>query len=258
MVEFAKPRPGLSKEECYFYHVCNVPGVGIVGDQWDLRENVDYYLGNIEYSGKTVLDVGTATGYLTFEMEKRGAAIVSFDMSSSEQYAFVPFYNDPMSRGQLIEEWGVALERVKNGYWFCHQHFESSAKVYYGDVYDLPEDLGQFDLVFVGMCLPHFRDPCKALTSITRRSLDLVVITQPYFSDPRPILRLAPEVDTGDFTFARFLWWTMSDTFLIEFMKILGFSLSKIETSVHTCVAYDPPRKVDVGAFVFKGRSGSC
>jgi predicted nicotinamide N-methyase len=38
---------------------------------------VDPYLGNFDFVGKRVLDVGAASGFLTFEMEKRGAEVVA-------------------------------------------------------------------------------------------------------------------------------------------------------------------------------------
>ena len=56
-----------------------------------LRKTIDDYLGNFDFRGKRVLDVGTATGFLSFEMEKRGAEVVSFDMASRAQWQLVPF-----------------------------------------------------------------------------------------------------------------------------------------------------------------------
>jgi 2-polyprenyl-3-methyl-5-hydroxy-6-metoxy-1,4-benzoquinol methylase len=69
-----------SAADCDFYHVMELPGVGRVGDQWDLRGTVDAYLGDFDFQGKRALDVGAASGFLTFEMEKRGASVVSFDL----------------------------------------------------------------------------------------------------------------------------------------------------------------------------------
>ena len=70
-------------DECYFYHHMDLPGLDEVGKGWDLRETINEYLGGYDFRGKRVLDVGTASGFLTFEMEKRGAEVVSFDMASS-------------------------------------------------------------------------------------------------------------------------------------------------------------------------------
>ena len=50
-----------------------IPGHGLVTGQWDLRGGVDDYLGKVAFAGQRVLEIGPASGFLTFEMEKRGA-----------------------------------------------------------------------------------------------------------------------------------------------------------------------------------------
>ena len=37
-----------SVDDCNFYHSTDIPGVGLVEGQWDLREGFDEYLGEIE------------------------------------------------------------------------------------------------------------------------------------------------------------------------------------------------------------------
>jgi hypothetical protein len=154
LVFYESPRRDVRQEDCIFYHACDIPGVGLVGTDWDLRKNADAYLGRLDYRGKAVLDVGTATGFLTFEMEKRGADVTSFEMASPAQYQFVPYSVDRPHRDATLERWTGILDRVKNGYWFCHERLASKARAYYGDVYDLPESLGSFDVVVLGGSSP--------------------------------------------------------------------------------------------------------
>ena len=59
-----------SIEECNFYHSTDIPGLGLVEGQWDLREGFDEYLGGYDFAGKRVLEIGPATGFLTFRIEK--------------------------------------------------------------------------------------------------------------------------------------------------------------------------------------------
>src|SRR5215207_8575899 len=68
------------------------------------------------------------------------------------------------------------FEMFRNGYWMAHRLLGSKAKVYYGTVYDLPEALGQFDIVMVGMMLPHLKDQALALHQICAQSRDYVVV----------------------------------------------------------------------------------
>src|SRR5258706_8611933 len=89
-MQFAAPRtPRL--DECYFYHRMDLPGVGTVGSEWDLRGGIDAYLGQVEFAGRSAVDVGTASGQLCFEMERRGATVVGYDLSDEYDWDIVPY-----------------------------------------------------------------------------------------------------------------------------------------------------------------------
>lgn len=70
---YAAPIAGVREEDCYFYHVMDVPGHGTVGGQFDLRGAEDDYLGKVGLAGQRVLEIGPASGFLTFHMESRDA-----------------------------------------------------------------------------------------------------------------------------------------------------------------------------------------
>src|SRR5204862_6196738 len=179
---FAAPRHVESLDECFFYHTMELPGVGLVRGQWDLRGRFDDYVGGVGVEGKTVLDVGTATGFLSFEAERRGAArVVSFDMSDVRQQTLLPFkdklyYQD---RERWAELYGAEVEKWKNAYWLCHRLLGSRAEVYYGNIYELPAELGQFDVAIVGSVLEHLSDQITALASIARLTNDTHVLVSP-------------------------------------------------------------------------------
>src|SRR5690349_2280017 len=89
---FARPRYVDRLEDCIFYHTMDLPVFGVVRGAWDLRGRFDDYIGGVTVENKSVLDIGTATGFLSFEAEKHGAArVVSFDMSDARQQMFIPF-----------------------------------------------------------------------------------------------------------------------------------------------------------------------
>jgi 2-polyprenyl-3-methyl-5-hydroxy-6-metoxy-1,4-benzoquinol methylase len=174
---YANPLNVERPEDCFFYHRIDIPGVGEVGEQWDLRDCIDAYLGSFDFRGKRVLDVGTASGLLTFEMEKRGAEVVSFDMQDGTQWDVVPHVSiqsdlDGIRRGNR-----EIHQKLKNGYWFTHKRLGSKARVYYGDIYDLPGALGAFDVAIFGMILSHLRDPFQAIYSVSRLVKDTIIIT---------------------------------------------------------------------------------
>ena len=58
---------------------------------WDLRRGVDDYLGKVVFAGKRVLEIGPASGFLTFEMEKRGADVISVEVTDEHGWDFVPY-----------------------------------------------------------------------------------------------------------------------------------------------------------------------
>jgi len=58
---------------------------------WDIRGGVDDYLGNVDLKGKRVLEVGTASGFLCYTMEGRGADVVAYDLSDKQSWDVVPY-----------------------------------------------------------------------------------------------------------------------------------------------------------------------
>ena len=162
---FATPRKVEDVADCYFYHTMELPGRGVIeGRDWDLRGRVDQYLGNIDFAGQRVLEVGPASGFLAFEMEKRGADVISVEVTDEHGWDFVPY---PDAR--LEEVFGprrIVMQQLKNSYWFSHTALQSKARVYYGDAYNLPTALGEFDIAVMGAGpapLPRPAPNCRAM-----------------------------------------------------------------------------------------------
>src|SRR5262249_27999058 len=87
---YAAPRDVDDLAHCQFYHTMEIPGHGVVQGEWDLRGGVEEYLGGVDLGGKRVLEMGSASGFLTFEMEKRGADVVALDLSEEQLWDYVP------------------------------------------------------------------------------------------------------------------------------------------------------------------------
>jgi hypothetical protein len=164
---FAVPLKVKDVSDCDFYHTMELPGYGVMDGEWDLRRGVDEYLGKVAFAAQRVLEIGPASGFLTFEMEKRGAEVVSVEVTEDRDWDFVPY---PASR--LEEVFGprrIVMQRLKNSYWFSHAAHHSRAKVYYGDVYHLPAVLGEFDIAVMGSLLLHCRDPLRIVGFVAIR-----------------------------------------------------------------------------------------
>ena len=224
----AEPRYVENPADCFFYHTMDLPGFGEVRGHWDLRGRFNEYIGGVDLAGKSVIDVGAATGFLSFEAEKSGAArVLSFDIADARQQTFLPFKDKLYSRDpeRWAAEYGAEIERWKNAYWLCHRLLGSRAEVYYGNIYELPAELGQFDVAIVGSVLEHLSDQITALASIARLTKETIVVVSPLLVSEDCIARFGALADhpENDFT-----WWIYSEGVYREVLKMLGFSIARI------------------------------
>jgi hypothetical protein len=216
---FATPRMGLRREDCDFYHTMEIPGVGLVEGQWDLRRGVDAYLGGVDLNNRRVLEIGPASGFLTFEMEKRGADVTAIEVKEDPGWDFVPFPNYILE--PVLGPRREHMRRLKNSWWFNHQAFKSHAKLAYADVYDLPSEIGQFDVAVVGALLLHTRSPLQILEQCARRA-DTLVITDMYSPELEgsPFCQLLPSAGTDNWH----TWWKFSTDFFTQFLGVMQFT----------------------------------
>ena len=158
---YAEPRTVNDLEDGYFYHSMEIPGHGLVEGPWDLRGGVDDYLGGVDLRDKRVLEIGTASGFLCFTMEGRGAEVVASDLSDEHSWDVVPYaqYDHESFDAERREH----LRKLNNSWWLAHGAFESAARVVYGTVYEIPEEIGRVEVATFGNVLRHFRDPFLAL-----------------------------------------------------------------------------------------------
>src|SRR5919206_1472634 len=230
-IEYARPRRVESPEGCFFYHTMELPRFGVVHGQWDLRGKFEEYVGGVDVKDKSVLDVGTATGFLSFEAERRGAArVVSHDMSDVRQQTLLPFkdklyYQD---REKWAGIYGAEMESWKDAYWLCHRLLGSRAEVFYGSVYGLPPALGRFDVVIVGSVLEHLSDQVSALASIARVTGETLVVVTPLLETEERVARFEPLASTPDYDFT---WWTYSVGVYREVFAMLGFRVAGVTSS---------------------------
>lgn len=230
---WAKPKKVSAKSECYFYHTIDLPGEATIPGEWDLRGGVDEYFGGASFRGKRVLDVGTANGFLSFEIEKRGGEVISFDLDQSKSWDYVPYEGKDL--GEWLGSRRELIERLNNGYWYCHRALKSSARVVYGDVYSIPKEIGPVDIAVVGSILLHLRDPWLALREILSITKERVIIVEKLSGR----FRLLPLLDRLGMPTFSFLpdakkgapldgWWALSPLALRRMLGVLGFGSSVV------------------------------
>jgi hypothetical protein len=225
---FAPARLVTNPADCIFYHTMDIPGHGLVKGEWDLRPDPAAYLGNVDFKGKRVLEMGTASGFLCFYMERQGAEVIAFDLSEEQSWDLIPYSRSAYAEARERNKKGI--RRHNNGWWFNHRAFESRAKVVYGTVYDVPSDIGHVDICTFCSILLHVRDPFLALQSALRLTRDTVIITElrPVDSGKLrgPFLMFKPQFEIG---FPSGTWWDLSPAAIQEFLGVLGFEQSEVK-----------------------------
>ena len=111
------------------YLTLRFPDGSILKGRYDMEKYLDYYQIPQDLSGKTVLDIGTANGFFSFEFSKRGAKeVIAMDI------------ND--------EKWKEEINQLMN----------TNVKFVIKDMKTLDESFGKFDLVFCSNVLLHTTD----------------------------------------------------------------------------------------------------
>ena len=230
---YAAPMGVSDIAECYYYHTMDVPGHGLVTGEWDLRAGVDDYLGHEDVAGKRALEIGTASGFMCFEMERRGAEVVAYDLSSAHAWDVVPY--GALDMPQELARRREHIMRLNKSWWFNHRAFGSRANVVYGTVYAIPPSIGPVDLCTFGAILLHVRDPFLALqnaaalrpativvTELARRRSPLSVLSRP--SGRRSPLFL-PNAAKGE---PRDAWWSFTPESVSNMLAILGYRTDRV------------------------------
>ena len=172
---YARPRSVVQASDCLFYHTMDIAGLGTFEGDWDLRPGVDAYLGHVDFDGKRVLEIGPASGFLSFAMEARGAEVVAYDLAEGEHWDVVPYAALDIERART--ERNDNIRRVQNAFWLAHRSVGSSARVAYGTVYEVPDWIGPVDIAVFGAVLLHVRDPFLALQRALRLTRETVIVT---------------------------------------------------------------------------------
>ena len=243
---YAEPRNVTDLYDCYFYHSMEIPDYGLVEGPWDLRGGVDDYLGGVELGGKRVLEIGTASGFLCFTMEGRGADVVAYDLSPEKSWDVVPYAR--YDHGAFEADRREHLSKLNNGWWLAHRAHESSARVVYGTVYEIPEEIGRVEVATFGNVLRHVRDPFLALEKALRLTTDTVIVTEnPSLRYSLPQMALSALKPTMAFlpNFRRVQpresWWHFTPAVIKQMIGVLGFEDATV--TYHASSRYGGRRK---------------
>ncbi|MGY2052578.1 class I SAM-dependent methyltransferase [Methylobacterium sp. JK268] len=230
---FAAPERVEDPRACYFTHTIDLPGHGTVEGPWDLRPGLRDYLGHVAVAGKTVLDLGCASGFVSFALEAMGAEVVSLDLPGGEAWD-VPLYpeSERALMGQLM---GAHLRQIRNAYWFSHARLGSRARLALGTATAIPDAVGPVDIAFLGMVLGFLRDPLAGLRGALRLTRETVIVTEALPKRYRFLRLLPPRLGLPMLLAPRAArsdqiqpWWILGPETVREYLRMLGFGESVV------------------------------
>lgn len=217
------PRSAIARVPRWYHCIEVTPGVVTPG-VFDLRPVVDR-LPWPDVRGKRCLDVGTADGYLAFELERRGAAeVVAIDIPVHSGWDWEPGVAE---RG--VEYLSTVFgPDARSGFHTARALLNSRVRFAPLSVYDLSVDaVGAFDVVVCGSLLLHLREPLRALAairSVCRGALlcsNQIDLERSVGPRRRPLVRL-------DGTSGATQWWIPNAAGHVQMVRAAGFAVERV------------------------------
>jgi tRNA (mo5U34)-methyltransferase len=200
-------------QELTWYHTLDLENDIITPGIYDHRPYLHYYGIPDDLRGTTVLDVGAASGFFSFEMERRGAQVTAVDLPAWFDHDFGPLYVPDLT----IDE---GLRYLREPILLARKALGSHIDKIETSVYDLsPETVGMYDLVFCGSLLLHLTDPIRALwhlQSITREQAIIATGINPDARQEPTALFIGQH--RGD------AWWLPNPACLKAMVQAAGFA----------------------------------
>jgi hypothetical protein len=226
----AAERSVIERSDCNFYHTFELPNGEVIEGAWDMRGDEASYLGGASLSGQRVLELGPASGYWSFYLERDGADVVAFDSGWDRCADLLPRPGVDTAWAQM--DFMHFIGTVQNSWWYMHRAYGSSVPAVYGSIYEIPADLGTFDAAFFGAILLHLRDPFAALSAVADHVSGRIIVTDTNAepgSDPQEnVMRFAPyPMSTPNH------WWTISPGAVVSMLDRLGFSDAEVTFHDH-------------------------
>jgi 2-polyprenyl-3-methyl-5-hydroxy-6-metoxy-1,4-benzoquinol methylase len=179
------------------YHYLDFGDGIVMNGEYDMTRYLDNYGIPPDLTGKSVLDIGTASGFFALECARRGAQVTAIDVWD------VGYYN------KIIDILGVNIRYIQKS------------------VYELDGTFGKFDLVICGSLLLHLRDVFGAIERIQSVCKRKVIVATASVENHQHDERACCEfVGTKNISPGGEYWvyWHLNSTALKKMLLAAGFS----------------------------------
>ncbi|MFO1102458.1 MAG: hypothetical protein U1E20_06080 [Methylocystis sp.] len=149
----------VTEADSHFYHMIDLGDGELRNGVWGDHEQT--YLGGCGLVGKRVLEIESASGFLSAYLASKCADLVVFDLPLGSTSELAPFAEiDDME--EFAREARRSVEQLRNSWWMTKRKLRFNGSAVYRDVYNPPSDLGRFDVTVLGSILLHLSDPFGA------------------------------------------------------------------------------------------------
>lgn len=226
-----KPKAKSNTDDCNFYHTMEYSDGEIITGSWTIND-FSNYIGHYQLKNKTVLDVGTASGFLAFKAELQGGIVTATDAKFSKEYKMVPYANS--SYLDDIHAWREQIqsqlfEKLRNSFWYSWNKYNSKIDVVYSSVYDLIEWDRRFDVVIAGAIIEHLGDPVSAIGAFARLANEAVIIAFTPVIDTDELI-MQPLNSWTDPAYS-YVWYQLSRGLYRTIFNNLGFDIEIVTSS---------------------------
>jgi 2-polyprenyl-3-methyl-5-hydroxy-6-metoxy-1,4-benzoquinol methylase len=179
------------------YHKLEFGNNLVMDGQYDMVKYLHHYGIPEDLTGKTVLDIGTSTGFFAFECARRKAQVTAIDLWD-----------------------GILFNTIRDALGLDVRYVHKS-------IYELGPTFGRFDLVVCGSLLLHLRDIFGAIERIRSVCQGEAIIATASMDDPKLEAKACCEFigsktvdEAGDY----WVYWRLNAMALKKMLLAAGFA----------------------------------
>jgi O-methyltransferase len=190
-------------------------------------------------AGKSVLEYGPASGFLSRVIAEGGADLTVFDLPIGQGPEIMPFSGVSLKDATISG--ARSASRLRNSWWYSKHKFGFKANAVYGDIYCQPDDMRRYDISIFGAILVHLSNPFLALREAAELTEKTMIITDLVLIPPIPQLPGLMQIGTSAPPIGHVHWWNYSASAFEIMLDRLGFAKQTLTLHSPEAMSDKPP-----------------